>query len=355
MASSSLSAIQTKVRRIVRAPSEALLSNTDLNQYINTFIENNFPTSLKLFSLRTVFTFYTNPGQDVYQTITDPSLSTDPFYNFRNKYTAVHAPVYVAGVQSFFTQYRDVFYANWPQTNSVQQTGFVGNNTVGPFVGNVRGGFSPVPPQNNYFILKNSVLFTALNTTGDAMKLIDYPITTTLGALGIPGLTTPPPFPYVNGTVNYQTGAYTVTFPSNTLQDSSATPNPIWVEYIAYGAGIPTTVLFYDQKFILRPVPDKSYIVQVEANLRPTELLQSTDDPYITQWWQYIALGTAKLIFEDRMDYESVNQIMPTFKEQEAQVLSTSMEQWTESRSKTIYSNNGYARAWNNYFAQWPY
>lgn len=352
MASSTLATIQTKVRRIVRAPSAALLSDADLNQYINTFIENNFPTSLKLFALRTVFTFYTNPGQDVYETtLVDPA---DPFYNFRNKYTAIHAPVYIGGVQAFFTQYRDIFYANWPQTNTIKQTGFFGNGTPGPFTGNVGGGFAPVPLANNYFILKNSVLFTALDTNGNAMKLVDYPISTTTGALGLPGVPTTSVVPY--GQINYQTGDYTLTFANNTLLTTQAVPNPLWVEYIAYGAGIPTTVLFYDQKFVLRPVPDKSYIVQVEANIRPTELLQQTDNPYITQWWQYIALGAAKLIFEDRMDYESVNQIMPTYKEQEAQVLSTSMEQWTESRSQTIYSNNGYARSWNNNaWGQWPY
>jgi hypothetical protein len=63
---SNLQAIQTKVRRLTRSPSESQISNDQINDYINTFILYDFPEHLRLFSLRTLLTFYTQPGVDVY-------------------------------------------------------------------------------------------------------------------------------------------------------------------------------------------------------------------------------------------------------------------------------------------------
>lgn len=68
MANSTLAAIQTKVRRLTRTPSTAQLSVADLNEYINTFILYDFPEHLRLFDLRTTFTFTTQPFQDTYPT-----------------------------------------------------------------------------------------------------------------------------------------------------------------------------------------------------------------------------------------------------------------------------------------------
>src|SRR5580658_6176354 len=134
MANSTLAAIQQKVRRLTRSPSLQQLSENDLNQYINTFVLYDLPEHLRLFSLRTTLTFYTQPNIDVYQTnTTNPD---DPLYNFQNKYVTVHPTVYVAGIPVYFTQYRDVFYGNFPQTYFIFNTLLQGNGTTGPFVGN---------------------------------------------------------------------------------------------------------------------------------------------------------------------------------------------------------------------------
>ena len=77
---------------------------------------------------------------------------------------------------------------------------------------------------------------------------------------------------------------------------------PIWFEAILYQPGKPLGMLYYDDKFIIRPVPDKTYSINIEVDVRPTELLNTTDVPQIAQWWQYIAYGAGKKIFEDRMD-----------------------------------------------------
>ncbi len=348
MATSTLQTIRTKVRRLTRSPSNALLSDADLDQYINTAIENDIPTTMKLFSLRTILTFYTQPGVDVYQTNTTNTL--DPLYNFKNKYTAVHNPMYIAGVPAYYTQEESIFYGNWPQTNFISQTGLFGDGTAGPFVGIINSfNQQPTTVSSRQFILQNSVMFTALNAAGTAMILVDTPVTNQTGNLHEPNN------PVVLGTINYLTGAFTLTFPAATALSTTLIPNPIISEIIAYVAGIPTTVLYYDNKFTLRPVPDKAYIIKLEANIRPTELMVANDEPFITQWWQWIAALAARKVFEDRMDQDSVQLLMPFLMEQQSLVLSTSMEQYTNQRTVTIYTNNGINQGWNNRWGQWPF
>lgn len=346
---STLSQIQQKVRRITRSPSQAQLTDADLNNYINTFTLFDFPAASKLFSLRTVFTFYTQPGVDVYGNNTTNPL--DPFYDFNNKYTAIHDPIFIAGVQAFFTQDRDIFYGNWPQTNFVQQTALNGNGTTGPFAGVLPPSLTnPNPFQQQQFIVQNSVLFTALDVNGTAMLVVDTPTSNVLGNLTIPNGTT------VLGTINYVTGAYSFSFPNATAMSSATNLNPIWGECIYFVAGLPTTVLYYNNEFTLRPIPDKAYIVQVEANMIPTEFFQATNNPpNINQWWQYIALGASIKIFQDRMDMDSVDMLMPEFLYQKALVDSTSLEQYTNQRSITIYSSNGTNNWWNNFGSAWPF
>lgn len=343
MASATLDAIRTKVRRITRSPSLSQLDNTQLDDYINTFILYDFPEHLRLFALRTILTFYTQPGVDVYETNT--TVPTDPLYNFKNRYVAVHPPVFIAGVQAFYTQWRDVFYGYWPQTNTIAMTQLFGNNTTGPFTSTVITPPPNVPPQP--FILQNSVNFNCLDTSGTSMILVDYPVSNTTGALGLPGQPQSLPSPY--GQINYVTGAFTLNFPNSTQ-----TQAPIWFEGILYQPGKPVAMLYYDEQFTIRPVPDKTYAINIEVDARPTELINTTDVPQLEQWWQYIAIGAAKKIFEDRMDMDSVQLLMPEFKQQERLILRTTLTQQANERTVTIYTQGkNYGFGW--FGGGWPY
>lgn len=358
MADSTLNAIRLKTRRLTRSPSAAQLTDSELDQYINTFVLYDFPEHLRLFSLRTTLTFYTQPGVDVYETNTTDV--NDPLYNFKNKYIAVHPPLFIAGVASFFTQWRSVFYGQWPQTNAVTNTYILGDGTAGPFTGviNTFPQFPSANGPNGGAILQNSLLMTALDTNGIAMQVIDYPQTNaivspsnTIGLLDIPNSS--PTSSSNLGTINYQTGAFTVTFPNNTLIGDT---NPIWAEYVPYVAGLPISCLYYDNKFTLRPVPDKSYSVQIEADIRPTELLDANASPQIEQWWQFIAVSTAKKIFEDRMDMDSVQLLMPLYREQMNFVNRTSLTQQANERTVTIYTTGKtYGWPWGNGAANFPF
>lgn len=338
MSTPTLQNIQTKVRRITRSPSESSLTTTQLNEYIDTFMLYDLPENIRLFSLRTLLTFYTQPNVDVYETNTTNPI--DPLFNFKNKYVAIHPPIYMAGVQAQFTQWRNVFYGYWPQTNKIADTQLRGNGINGF---GFAGTLASVP------VLQNNVIFTCLDTNGAAMILVDYPKNNVFGALGLPGQPTSSFIPY--GSINYVTGAFTLTFLNATQVNA-----PIFAETISYKPGIPTSMLYYDNKFTLRPVPDKAYAIQVEADIRPTELINTDDVPQIEQWWQYIAYGASKKIFEDRMDLESVQMIMPEFRQQERLALRTTLVQQANERTVTIFTQGkNYGWGWGNFFGGWPY
>lgn len=336
MADSTLNAIRTKVRRLVRAPSSAQLSDSAIDEYVNTFVQYDFPSHLRLFSLRTVFTFFTQPNVDVYDTnTTDPN---NALFNFQNRFIAIHQPIFIAGIQSFFTQHRDMFFASWPLTNSIADTQLRGDGSPGPF----NGTLAAIP------VMQNNVIFTCLDTSGNSMVLRDYPVSNSTGALGLENTPQTLPSPY--GQINYLTGAFTLNFPTNTQVSAI-----IRAETIPYQPGKPVSMLYYDNKFTLRPIPDTTYSVTVEADTRPVELLASGQSPELEQWWQYIAYGAAKKIFEDRMDLDSVQLIMPEYMKQQNLVNRTSLTQYANERTETIYTSGktyNYG-GWGN--TGWPY
>lgn len=339
MAFTDLDTIRIKTRRLTRSPSTQNLSDADLDQYINTAVLFDLPSELRLFNLRQTLTFYTQPNIDTYSTNTTNPM--DPLYNFKNKYISIHPPIFMAGIQSFFTQQRDVFYGYYPQTNIIYDSQLRGNNTTGPFSGTI----------TNAPMLQNNVIITCLDNNSNSMILVDYPIpgSPATGYLSLPNdpqATLPSPY----GTINYLTGTFTAIFPAAT-QDLAT----IWVENIGYQPGKPIAMLYYSDTFTIRPVPDKTYAIQIEVDVQPTELLADNQSPDLQQWWQYIAYLAARLIFQDRMDIESVNNIMPELKRQERLCLRTTLTQQANERTVTIYTQGkNYGFGWFG-AGGWPY
>src|SRR5207247_3598233 len=96
-----------------------------------------------------------------------------------------------------------------------------------------------------------------------------------------------------------------------------------------YVPSLPLAVLFYDTTFTLRPVPDMAYRVQMDCFIQPTALLANNQQPGLQEFWQYIAYGAAKKVFEDRMDIESVQLILPEYRKQENLILRRTIVQKT--------------------------
>ncbi len=352
-----LADIQVKVRRLTRTPSEAQLTTDDLNNYINTFVVYDFPEHLRTFNLRTTFTFYTNPYQDEYFTdtasfgdpVANPTIVNNPLYDFQNKYLTVHNPAYIAGYQAMYTQSREQFFGIYPKVNFIQFTGSNGDGITTTFTGVINTQQAIVPNSFNQHIalLQRQVLFDSADSNLNGLSLVDVPvISTSTGNATVNGnlydpnsaaykaaLLAPPTTVIANNTINYATGVYTITF--------SAAPGanlPINSQTVPQNLALPQAILYYANRFVVRPVPDQPYRVQIEVYQRPSQLLTTSSVPMLNEYWQYIAYGAAKKIFEDRMDLDSVQMIMPEFKKQENLCNRRTIVQYTNERTATIYT-----------------
>jgi len=347
---STLSAIQTKVRRLTRNPSESMLTTDEINEYVNTFMLYDMPEHLRQFALKTTFTFVCNPFQDVYNTDTASFVgaTNNPLYDFQNKFLTIEStPLYIAGYQQFYSQSRSQFFAIYPLTNSIASIGVQGNGTNTYFQGVVNSQQAIVPQGlvQQICLLKNNVLFSSVNALGAGCQLIDVPLTdpttgnpTIFGNLYDPSdmPVTPPLYPGdlnpVNS-INYLTGVFAITF--STPPASGANINS---QTIPQNAAIPQAMLYYDNKFTLRPVPDQPYRINFEVYVRPAALFQSDENPQLNEWWQYIAYGAAKKVFEDRSQLDDVQLIFPEFTKQEDLCLRRTIVQNTNQRTATIYT-----------------
>ena len=305
---STLENIRIKIRRITRNPSSTQITDLEINKYINTFILYDMPAYLKLDSLKEVLTFFTSPNVDTYETNTVDA--TNPLYNFKNKYTNVMKPVYIAGIASSFYQSVDEFYSIYPQTNYKVNIG-TGNGVLTNFTGIL----------SNIPILKNQVTVSAIDLVGNPLIASDN------GLGGFTGNLT------AGSTISYITGAYNITFTT-----APALNEIVWLQSIPYSVGKPISILYFNNKFILRPVPDASYRVEVQAYRRPTELANAGDMPELSEWWEYIALGAGIKILQDRLDTEGVNMLLPQFENQEILITRRKSIQNSGRRTATIYS-----------------
>ena len=335
---STLTAIENKVRRLTRAPTIAQLSEADLEQYINTFVVYDMPEQLRQFSLHRPFTFYANPYQDRYESST---VAINPLFNFKNIILTINEPIYIGGFQSFFSQSREQFYGMYPKVNNIASIGPAGDGDTKGFTGNVNTNLIGTPG-NGYVLLQNEVLFSSVATDNSGLALVDVPVMdpvsgnpTSNGNLYIPGQqpALPPVAITPDNTINYVTGVYTITFPV-----APAEGQAINSQTVPQVCTIPQALLYFDDTFVLRPIPDQPYRINFEAYVRPTYIMELGDSPQLEEWWQYIAYGAAKKIFEDRMDLESVQLIMPEFKKQEALCLRRTIVQYTNERTSTIYT-----------------
>jgi hypothetical protein len=349
-----LQAIQTKVRRLTRSPSQAQLTDTDLQNYINTFVVYDFPEHLRMFNQRTTYTFVTNPGQDRYPTdiASFAGVTTNPLYDFQNKFLTMHDPVYIAGYQAYFTQSRQQFYGIYPFTNSIQSTQIIGNGITQTFSGNLQ--IIQGEPGGGAVLLQNNVLFSSIDVNGLGLALTDVPLVslttgnnTTEGNLYTPQTqpTVPPTTANFDPTnfINYVTGQFTITFPT-----PPANGQVINTQTVPMVTALPQALLYYDNTFFVRPVPDASYNINFEVYMKPSYIMDTTDNPQLNEWWQLISYGASIKVLQDRMDMDSVQLLMPEFNLQMRLCLRRTLVQYSNERTATIYTEQVSPQAANN-------
>ena len=158
------------------------------------------------------------------------------------------------------------------------------------------------------------------------------------------------------GTINYQTGVIA----GLTFTASVPSGNAIEISYIPVNLAQPFAVLFRQEQFILQPVPDKAYTIEITAYREPSKALLGTTSstapdlsgrPEMWGWWELIAFGVAKKFYQDRLDMDGVQMMESFLQEQISQARTITYGQLGSRSISTIYrgesdqqENNGLRR-----------
>jgi len=302
-----LADLEAKIRKITGRPTIERISQVSLEDYINLYLEYDFPNELKTLDYHSTYSFYTVQDQDRY-----PLSVTD-----RNLYKSFAKPVYCSGYLIDYYQNRETFYRFYPD-QAVLFNYSIGLGIAGPYA-----GVLTILP-----ILKGSLVISADSGAGTSIIAQDN---------GNGGFIDGSTGAVLVGVVNYLTGVVTVTF-------GAAVPagTAIIARYAQYNAATPQSVLFFHNEFILRPVPDSQYTIQLEAYLKPTALLNAPDVPYLNEYFQLIAYGTSLKILSDSMETENYAKIKPLYDEQLRLIERRTIMQVKTQRTQTIYSEDAY-------------
>lgn len=342
--------IEKKVRRLTASASEASLSSVDIQQAINTFYSTDFPYAIKIDQQRSVYKFLTIPNVDRYP------VDVNNMQGFR-------APIYFEGIPGNFFKNRDQLYNLYPRYPTQFQP-ISGDGVTTSFTFTLFGNNVNPFPQPNFGILSTQVVIGGIDVNGNPIRIIDdgggvvgsfgIGSNTTTGQLlfitqnavgnnvyldsmnnqqpAIPGLSPiggqqnanlpnnaypPSPLtPQYCGNVNYVTTQMTVNFP---VAPAAGTNINVWAA--TYQVGRPYNLLFWNNEFTIRPVPDNVYLVEVETYQTPAQFMSTSNHPILNQWAQYLAYGASREILRDRQDMEGVSNLEEGFKRQEALVL----------------------------------
>lgn len=320
---STVTFIRKKIRRLTATASESALPTSDIDQYINNVILNDFPYAIKMDQMRSVYTFFAEPYRDRYP--------VDVNFNM-----GLRAPLYIEGILGSFFKDRNQFlnlFPRWP--TSFQPVSGDGVTTAFSFT--IPGPF-----------LSKEVVLGGVDTNGNPISVNDDGEGNLLLQVPNPVVTVPPyttndsngnPIPGMHnqntgnpglnkvstqtngftlsiGTVDYVTGQFSIEFP---VAPADGTVMQLWVSQ--FQPGRPYCMLFWNNELTIRPVPDRIYKIEIESYLTPVQFLDSTDVPILSQWAQYIAYLAAMEILRDRQDLEGVENLMEGMKRQEALVL----------------------------------
>lgn len=316
-----LQRIRNSIRNITGRKSENQLTQARLDDFINDFYLFDFPERLKTLQLEGWFRFNTTPNVSRYpllgsfssgrpsptpegigvNEIQEDTIRLDDIY-FVNK------PAYIDGYQISFMQDSEVFYRFWPDLKFLE-TLDTGN-----------GGFNYTFTMNQLPAQKGSVIISAdTQSTRDDGDLDNDGV----GGWIATGF---------SGTVNYTSGAVDITFPA--AVDSGV---DIQAHYYPYVASRPRDVLFYEQFFEFRPIPDKAYEFRVHTQRRPTAMVADSDPPEFVEWCNLIAYGAALKIFIEDADWDEYQNLYPIFSEQKNLAQRRALKQLRDERVETPY------------------
>ena len=324
--------IITKIRKLTGSGNDFQLTDPMIQDFIDSFYLFDFPAQFRSLKLKDKYVFRTIQGQDTY------SFDSE-------RYTTVQMPCHVEKTPVQLYQTPDVFWANWGFNNGAgsqfEDNFDFGNATTGPYGGTLTAApliksvnTNPILNPNHISIVQN-LLITANTATG-TLNVYDDGLGNLIGDV----LNGPVPVvPGSSGTINYQTGVITG------LLFSASIPagNQIQCQYIPVVLNTPTAILFFQNQFTLRPVPDMGYTVELTCYRRPSQVLATRngttgDYPELTEWWETIAYGAAKKIYEERLDPDGIALMDKGLKERYSLNETRTYAQLGKQRAGTIFS-----------------
>jgi len=383
----------TYVRRLIKSPSNAQITDNLIIDYINRFWMMDVDARVQLFDLKTSFQFQTQPGVDKYNMPLYSSYSeAGQTVGMYPVYQGIVPPIYINGIQVPFQTQKNQFFNIWP--NIVQNLGVVatGDGTRGPYTIQIPILSSPAP-QNPPLqgLLRGHIDIAGIIATGNnvdppvtdnagaAAAIASVPVTSVesqfyLTSIGSDGnnivvadsgwfldtninyglLMNPGKAPLGNTALSnggYSTTSNVVNYLTGQVYVEFDTPIPsgqnINAQCFFYEAGLPRGFLFYNNTITLRSPPDTQYLVQCDAYLSPAAFLNSADAIPFGYMAEYIARGAARKILSDTGDVEQFQFYESLFQEQEMLVWKRSQRQFTATRTESIYSqgagfNNNY-------------
>jgi hypothetical protein len=342
----------TKTRKLTGSSNSFQTTDSYIVQQMHSFYSYDLPAKFRSLKLKDIYTFTTNVGQDVY-----------PFNS--ELYITVNQPCYCAKreIKLFHNPWE--FYAinfNWQQYTIFAS----GDDTVGPYSGfttaapliaSVNNDPGPQATPNLFFPQSRvqNVLITAnvigpngvgqtQNVTDDGLgNLIQISQTSNSGNQEY-GWTyyrqyasSTPTMPG-NATINYQTGEITGLIFSQAIPEGT----PIQIQYNPKQFSIPLAIMFFQNQFTLSPCPDAGYTVELTCYRQPIQALLAADmtgNPELSEWWEILAVGASKKIFEERLDSDGVIFIDKMLKERYDIIETRTYAQIGQERIKTLYTD----------------
>lgn len=339
MSIATLDDIIKKVRRLTGAGSENQLSEAQIIDYINSFYLYDFPAQFRSLKLKDKYTFNTQRGIDTY-----------PFDS--EHYTTVEMPCYCMKREIKLFQDPWSFYGvnfNWQQ----QENFTSGDGSMGPYSGTLQAtpiirsvnnlpevtttlsptssfptGYPASFPQANPSRVQN-ILITVNVSLGNTLNVTDDGAGNLIGDCSA-------------GTIDYDSGAISgLTFTQGVPQG-----NEIQCQYNPVQPSIPLSILFFQNQFTLRPVPDRGYTIELIAYRQPSQALLGSGSttnlqgvPELKEWWELLAVGAAKKVYEDRLDPDGVLLMDKMMKERYALVETRTYAQLGKQRVSTIFAD----------------